>query len=75
MKFDTGEFYLTFVNTLDNQATMVQSWLKHKIFPLASASTPPEPHPASYPMGTRGKVRPGRDIDHSPPSSAEVKNE
>jgi hypothetical protein len=27
-------------------------------------------------MGTeRGKVRPGRDADHSPPSSAEVKYE
>jgi hypothetical protein len=23
----------------------------------------------------RGKARPGRDTDHSPPSSAEVKNE
>jgi hypothetical protein len=37
-------------------------------------------HPVSYPMGTggsfpRGKARPGRDADHSPPSSAEVKNE
>jgi hypothetical protein len=37
-------------------------------------------HPASYPMGTwgsfpGGKERPGRDADHSPPSSAEVKNE
>jgi hypothetical protein len=37
-------------------------------------------HPASYPMGTGGsfpggKGRPGRDADHSPPSSAEVKNE
>jgi hypothetical protein len=37
-------------------------------------------HPASYPMGTAdpfhgGKARPGRDADHSPPSSAEVKNE
>jgi hypothetical protein len=31
---------------------------------------------ASYPMGTeRGKARPGRDADHSPPSSAEVKYE
>jgi hypothetical protein len=34
----------------------------------------------AYPMGTRGsfprgKARPGRDADHSPPSSAEVKNE
>jgi hypothetical protein len=37
-------------------------------------------HPASYPMGTGdsfpgGKARLGRDADHSPPSSAEVKNE
>jgi hypothetical protein len=37
-------------------------------------------HPASYPMGTGGsfpggKARPRRDADHSPPSSAEVKNE
>jgi hypothetical protein len=37
-------------------------------------------HPASYPMGTGvplpgGKARPGRDADHSTPSSAEVKYE
>jgi hypothetical protein len=37
-------------------------------------------HPASYIMGTGGpfpggKERPGRDADHSPPSSAEVKKE
>jgi hypothetical protein len=36
--------------------------------------------PASYAMGTGGsfpggKARPGRDADHSPPSSAEVNNE
>jgi hypothetical protein len=34
-------------------------------------------HPASYPVGTRGSFpgvkRPGREADHSPPSSAEVK--
>jgi hypothetical protein len=34
-------------------------------------------HPASYPMGTRGSSlgikRPEREADHSPPSSAEVK--
>jgi hypothetical protein len=34
-------------------------------------------HPASYPMGTRAVSlqvkRPGREADHSPPSSAEVK--
>jgi hypothetical protein len=37
-------------------------------------------HPASCTMGTggpipRAKARPGRDADHSPPSSAEVKYE
>jgi hypothetical protein len=37
-------------------------------------------HPASCPMGTGGpfpgaKARPGRDADHSPPSSAEAENE
>jgi hypothetical protein len=37
-------------------------------------------HPASCPMGIGGpfpggKARPGRDADHSPPSSAEVENE
>jgi hypothetical protein len=35
-------------------------------------------HPASYPMGTGvitpGIYRQGREVDHSPPSSAEVKN-
>jgi hypothetical protein len=30
-------------------------------------------HPTSYPMGTRGSF-PGGEADHSPPSSAEVKN-
>jgi hypothetical protein len=34
-------------------------------------------HPASYPMGTSGSFpgvkRPGREADHSPSSSAEVK--
>jgi hypothetical protein len=37
-------------------------------------------HPPSCTMGTggyfpRGKARPGRDADHSPPSSAEVKKQ
>jgi hypothetical protein len=37
-------------------------------------------HPASYRMSTEGpfpggKARPGRDADHSLPSSAEVKKE
>jgi hypothetical protein len=37
-------------------------------------------HPASYTVGAEGsfpggKARPGRDADHSPPSSAEVKKQ
>jgi hypothetical protein len=33
-------------------------------------------HPASYPIGTGGSFPGGkRDADHSPPSSAQVKNE
>jgi hypothetical protein len=45
-----------------------------RIFLLAQTDS--GAHPASYPMGTeRGKERPGRDADHSPPSSAEVKYE
>jgi len=38
--------------------------------------TGPGAHPASYTMGTGsflGVKRPGRGIDHPPPSSAEVK--
>jgi hypothetical protein len=37
--------------------------------------TSPGAHPASCPVDTGGKARPGRDVDHSPPSSAEVKYE
>ena len=44
-----------------------------------SAQTGPGSHPASCTMGTgfffRGKVRPGRAADHSPPSSAAVMEE
>jgi hypothetical protein len=58
---------------LDNRAIEVRSPTGQRIFLLASWA-----HPASYPMGTGGpfpggKARPGRDADHSPPSSAEVK--
>jgi hypothetical protein len=48
------------------------------MFRLACVQTCAEAHPASYPMGTEvlgGKALPDRDADHSPPSSAEVKNE
>jgi hypothetical protein len=50
------------------------------MFPLTSVYTGSEAHPASCPMGTGDpltevKARPGREADHSHPSSAEVMNE
>jgi hypothetical protein len=49
-------------------------------FPLLhSDQAGPGAHPASYTMGTEssfpGVKRLGREADHSPPSSAEVKND
>jgi hypothetical protein len=45
---------------------------------LYKAQTNSEAHSASYPMGTgafsSGIKRPGREVDHSPPFSAEVKS-
>jgi hypothetical protein len=46
---------------------------------LHSVQTASGVHPASYPKGTWGSIpgikRKGREADHSPPPSAEVKNE
>jgi hypothetical protein len=47
---------------------------------ILSVETGSGAHPAFCTMGTVGpfpgsKARPGRDTDHSPPSSAEVENE
>jgi len=42
----------------------------------APVQTDPRAHPVSYTVGTRsflGVKRPGRGVDHPPPSSAEVK--
>jgi len=42
----------------------------------APVQTGPGAHPVSYTVGTGsvpGVKRPGRDVDHPPPSSAEVK--
>jgi hypothetical protein len=47
---------------------------KLKILCLASVCRPAEAHLASYPM-SNGCPCPGRDADHSPPYSAEIKNE
>jgi hypothetical protein len=37
--------------------------------------TSSEAHPVSYPIGTGGIARPGRDADYSRTASAEIKNE
>jgi hypothetical protein len=61
---------------LDIRAIGVRSPAGAKDFPLIlCVQTGSEAHPASCPMGTGGQARPGRDADHSPPSSAEVVNE
>jgi hypothetical protein len=66
---------------LDNRAIGVRSPAGAKDFSSSlCVQTGSEAHPASYTMGTGGpfpggKARPGRDADHSPPSSAEVVNE
>jgi hypothetical protein len=43
--------------------------------PLHNVEIGPGAHPASYPMGARGKgYFLGGDADHSPPTSVEIKN-
>jgi hypothetical protein len=66
---------------LDDRAIGVRSPAGAKDFSsILCVQTGSGADPASCTMGTggsfpRGKVRPGRDADHSPPSSAEVENE
>jgi hypothetical protein len=66
---------------LDDQAIEVRSRTGAENFSSSPCvQTGSGAHPASYPLGTgspfpRSKARPGRDADHSPPSSAEVKYE
>jgi hypothetical protein len=61
---------------LDDRAIEVLSPTEAKdISSSLCVQTGSEVHPASCPMGTGGKARPGRDADHSPPSSAKVVNE
>jgi hypothetical protein len=60
--------------------TGVRSPTEENIFLLASASRPALGPTSLLTMGTGGsfpgsKARPGRDADHSPPSSGEVKYE
>jgi hypothetical protein len=63
---------------LDNQASIPSR--DKAFFTSLCVQLSSEDHPASYPMGTGGpfpghKALLGRDADHSPPSSAKVKNE
>jgi hypothetical protein len=66
---------------LDYRAIEVRFPVRAKDFSSSvCAQTSSRAHPASCPMCTGGsflggKARPGRDADHSPPSSAEVMNE
>jgi hypothetical protein len=66
---------------LDDRAIGVRTPAEARIFPLASVSRPslgPTQPPVQWVPGgpfPGGKARPGRDADHSPPSSVEVKNE
>jgi hypothetical protein len=66
---------------LDDRAIEVRSPAEAKDFSSSlCVQTGSGAHPVSCTMGTGGpipggKVRPGRDADHSPPSSAEVVNE
>jgi hypothetical protein len=65
---------------LDDRAIEVRSPTVADFSSSPCVQTGSGAHPASYPMGTGGsfpggKARLGHDADHSPPSSAEVKNE
>jgi hypothetical protein len=65
---------------LDDRAIEVRSPTGAGFFSSPCVQTGSGSHPASGTMGTGGsfpggKARPGRDAEHSPPSSAEVKNE
>jgi hypothetical protein len=66
---------------LDDRAIGVRSPAETKDFSSSlCVETGSGAHPASCTMGTGGpfigcKARPERDVDHSPSSSAEVKNE
>jgi hypothetical protein len=61
---------------VDDRAIEVRSPTGADFSSTPCVQTGSEAHPASCPMGTeRGKARPVRDADHSPPSSAEVRYE
>jgi hypothetical protein len=57
---------------LDDRATKVRSPAEAKVFSSSLCVQTSSEARGSFPWG---KARPGRNADHSPPSSAEVKNE
>jgi hypothetical protein len=63
---------------LDGRGVGVRVQVGQDFSPLHVIHTRSGAHPASYPMGSGGSFpevkRPGREADHSPPTSAEVKN-
>jgi hypothetical protein len=74
--------YLSFlIRSLDHRAIEVRSPAEAKDFSsIPCVQTGSGAHPASCTMGTGGpftggKARPGRDADHSPPSSSQLVNE
>jgi hypothetical protein len=62
---------------LDNQRIGVRVPVGQEFSLLYAVQTGSGAHPASYPMGkaalSPGIKRPGRETDHSPPTSSEVK--
>jgi hypothetical protein len=62
---------------LDDRGSDFESRWSQELSLLQIVETDYEVHPTSYPMGTGGSFpggkRPGREVDHSPPTSAEVK--
>jgi hypothetical protein len=62
---------------LDDRGVGVRVPVGSRISLLHVVQTGSGAHPASYPMGTggfsSGVKLPGREVDHSPPTSAEVK--
>jgi hypothetical protein len=53
---------------LDDRAIAVRSPTEEEDFSSSPCvQTGSGAHPASYPMGTGSKARPGRDTDHSTP--------
>jgi hypothetical protein len=63
---------------LDGRGIGVRVPLRARFSLLHVVQTGSGAHPASYPMGTGGDFPwgkwPGREADHSPPTSIEVKN-